>query len=266
MAANEIMNIVFGKLAESVLRKALENHGRSEDILAFPDDLSFGPIDPLDGDSRIKWISDNFYVQPEGWGVFPRQSNAFFRQANSEYRKIIFWICENSVYEYCGYCECIHRIAGDNLNLNYIDTMETVQFGIGNISGNGFPPRLAHISPVIAAHLIGKEIPVSASLRAERLQTWQRLCTENAPLRTIGPQGVESVPLSHFDPFLLAFADTEWQSARWVITQAAVEANNDNFFRVDLMTLTGRLRALVKEGQLGADGDVTNNAVNVRLR
>jgi hypothetical protein len=56
------------------------------------------------------------------------------------------------------------------------------------------------------------------------------------------------------------------QPARWVITQAAVEANSNNFFRADMMILTGRLRALVKQGQLFADGDVMDREVRIRLR
>jgi len=264
MAPNEIANIVFGRLAENVLREALENYSRSEDILTFPDDLSVGPIKLLDGGRREKWICDNLYLQPEDWGVFPNQVNTFFQSANSRYSKTVCWVCQNSVYELCGFFEYLRQIAGDNLY--YVDTMTAAQFEYSDKSDESFPPRLAHVSPMIAGQLIGKEVPVSAFLRAERLNSWERLCAENAPLRSIGPQGVKSVLLSHFDPFLLSFADAKWRPARWVVTRAAVEANNDNFFRVDMMTLTGRLRALVRDGRLEADRDVTDSAMSIRLR
>ena len=258
-----VTNIVFGKFAENVLQAALRNVGRHEDIIVFPDDLSFGPINPLSGATRQQWIRKNFYLKPSEWNIFPGQLKNFFQKLNSQISSIVCWTCSNSIYEYCGFCECICHLTVNNVL--YVETMDAEQFENPGNEGEDFPPRLAHISPLIASRLIGKEMPVSTSLRTERLQIWQRLCTENAPLRSIGPQGVESVPISYFDPFLLAFVETNWRSARLIVTRAAVEANSDSFFRVDMIALTGRLRALVKEGRIEADQDMASASVNVRL-
>jgi hypothetical protein len=258
----EAVNVVFGKLAADVLRSALTNCGRSEDIVVFPDDLSCGPLNPL-GDARETWMQNNLYLSPGDWGVFPRQLGDLFNNLKFQHGRIICWVCPNSVNEFCGFQQCIEQIAGD---LYYVNTMAAAQFEqIGN-PDEGFPPRLAHITPEIAVQLIGKEIPLSESYRAGQLKNWQRRRAENAALRIIGAQGIQSVSLSYFDPLLLAFADAELQPARWVITQAAVEANSNNFFRADMMILTGRLRALVKQGQLFADGDVMDREVRIRLR
>jgi hypothetical protein len=258
------LHIVFGRLAEDVLRAALASAAQFENIATFPDDLSCGPLDSFDGATRQAWIQESLYLDPKEWGVFPLQLPNFFHTVNSRDSKIIFWVCWHSAYEFCGFYNCVRQLTVNDLY--YVDTMKAAQYEDGGSSDDGFPPRLAHISPIIAAHLLGQESRISALFRAEQLQKWQRLRTENAPLRTIDVQGVQSVPLSHFDPFLLAFVAREWQSARWVVAQAAVQANNGNFFRVDMMTLTGRLRALVKEGRLEADKDIADPALSVRLR
>lgn len=257
-----VVNVVFGRLAADVLQIALARLERSEKVVVFPDDLSCGPLNPL-GAVREIWMQNNLYLSPDDWEVFPDKLDGFCNTLKLQGNKIICWACPYSVYELCGFDQCIDQTVG---NLYYIDTTVAAKFERGGNDDEGFPPRLAHISPEIAAHLIGTDLPVSKILQADHLNKWQQLRAENAPLRIIGPQGVQSVSLSHFDPLLLAFSDTQWQSARWVITQAAVEANSDNFFRVDMMILTGRLRALVRQGLLVADQDIMAPEVRVRLR
>lgn len=44
---SEVVNIIFGKLAEDVLQAALAASGYSQDVVVFPDDLSCGPLNPL---------------------------------------------------------------------------------------------------------------------------------------------------------------------------------------------------------------------------
>jgi Protein of unknown function/Domain of unknown function (DUF1835) len=259
----KIVNIVFGKLAQTVLLQAQQGDHKYQKISIFPDDLSFGPLNPLDGAVRQKWTHENFLLQPKNWGLFPRRLTVFFKRIKSTNPKIICWVCQNSVYELSGFYECIRQITGDNLY--YVDTMDAAQFEFGDKSGDDIPPRLAHISPAVALCLIGKESSVSASMRSERAQIWQRLCAENAPLRSIGPQGVESVLISHFDPILIGCIEREWRPAQRIVTRAAVAANNDNFFRVDMVTLTGRLNALIKERRIEADREVSDTAVRVRL-
>jgi hypothetical protein len=257
-----VTNIVFGGLAKHVLSHALQRLARSEEIVVFPDDLSIGPLSPHDGAFRESWMRENLYLSPKEWGVFPLQLDGSIEELESRSGRIICWICENCVYELCGFYECVRRIDD---GLFFIDTMAAAQFEYGNQPNDGFPPRLAHVNSLVAAHLIGSEAPVSASLRATQQQKWVKLCSESAPLRTIDVEGVKSASLSYFDHYLLAFADKKWQPARLVVTRAAIEANSDNFFRVDMMTLTGRLCALVKDGRLKVDRHIADSNVNVRI-
>jgi hypothetical protein len=263
--SREVINIVFGDLAKTTLAHALAVHRREEEILTFPDDLSFGPINPLEGVVRAKWIVDNFHVSPGKWGVFPRRFARFQNLLSRTDAKINCWVCPNSVYELCGFFEIICK--HDQRDLYYIDTMriDAAQLAHAKVSERA-AIRLAHLSPAIASHLIGKEVLVSASMRAERRAIWHKLRAENAPLRTIGPNGIESIALSSFDSTLLAQVGLEWRPARSVVIYAAVAANTNDFFRVDMIVLAGRLQALVKEGRIEASGDISDwPAMQVRL-
>jgi len=265
----KVIDIVFGSLAKAVLDDALTSCGRREEILAFPDDLSFGPIDSLDAIRREKWIVDNFHLSLAAWDIFPGGLKEFFTKIDSldHSYKIVCWLCQNSVYEYCGFYECIRSMPNSNLYL--IDTME---FENKSCNGNGscraaMASRLAHLSPAIASRLIGTEVPVSTDLLVRRQAEWEKLRAENAPLRTIGSDGVKSVSISHFDEFLLAQIGRDWRPARRVVTYAAVAANPDDFFRVDMVVLAGRLQALIGEGRIEAGGDLSDwTAMNVRSR
>jgi hypothetical protein len=106
----EAVNVVFGKLAADVLRSALTNCGRSEDIVVFPDDLSCGPLNPL-GDARETWMQNNLYLSPGDWGVFPRQFGDLFNNLKFQHGRIICWVCPNSVNEFCGFQQCIEQIS-----------------------------------------------------------------------------------------------------------------------------------------------------------
>jgi len=81
---SQVVNVVFGALAGQTLREALQSGGRQEDILTFPDDLSFGPINPVDGPLRLQWIRNNFHLSPEEWNIFPGELGAFFSRDKFE--------------------------------------------------------------------------------------------------------------------------------------------------------------------------------------
>lgn len=252
-----VVNIVFGKLAKKILRASLQISGRRESISTFPDDLSFGPINPPNGARRLKWIDDTFHLSPERWGIFPTRLDGWFDLIRNKYSTIVCWVCRHSAYECCGLYECARRIR--RKDFYFIDTMAIDSTGVvnANMLDLQLATRLAHMSPTIAAQLIGKESLVSPSLRAMWRRTWQGLRVENAPFRTVGPHGISSVSISHFDTVLLSNVATEWRSVRRVVTYAAVEANQNNFFRVDMMALTGRLQALVTERKIEARGDIS---------
>jgi len=53
-----IRHVVFNTSGAASLRQALRSAGRDDDVVALMDDLSFGPIEPLDPSSRAKWVAE----------------------------------------------------------------------------------------------------------------------------------------------------------------------------------------------------------------
>jgi hypothetical protein len=54
--AEPTLHVVCGDSAAGLLRQALRKAGRQERVLAFPDNLSFGPINPPDVGLRLEWM------------------------------------------------------------------------------------------------------------------------------------------------------------------------------------------------------------------
>jgi hypothetical protein len=85
-------------------------------------------------------------------------------------------------------------------------------------------------------------------------EEWQRLCGENAPVRTLaGNKRIESKPESFYDQIIfnqLQFA-TDFVKANKIITQTLAKVPDT----VSDLFLVYRLRTLVTEGKLQIDGD-----------
>src|SRR5262249_28530914 len=147
--SQEMINIVFGKLAKTTLAHALAMRQKQEQILTFPDDLSFGPINPPWGSQRLKWIADNFHLSASKWDVFPNQLERLVSLISAPDAKIICWICPNSVYEYCGFSEIIYRTPGKNFYLINTMSFDFTQSASAKVSERA-AARLAHLSPAMA--------------------------------------------------------------------------------------------------------------------
>jgi hypothetical protein len=261
-----ITNIVFGQLAERVLRDALSMTDEHEEIVIFPDDLSFGPIKQLSGSNRKQWMDKNFTLSTDKWNVFPAQLQTFFHSINLLNAKIVCWVCKNAVDELCGFSALLDNVANANLFAIETTTFEPGQFEIRSKAHNEpIPLKLAHVSPAIASQLLGTEVVVSPSSRDELITVWRKVQLENAALRAIDVDGLKSVPASYFDKFLLARLQPQWQSAQRVVTFAAMDADNGEFFRVTMTALAGRLLELANTEKVKIQGD-TRNWATVQVR
>jgi len=62
MGDGPTIHLVFGMAAAGSVRQAFSRIGRHERVLGFPDDLSFGPIDPPSARLRQAWVENEL-----GW-------------------------------------------------------------------------------------------------------------------------------------------------------------------------------------------------------
>src|SRR5690242_9028483 len=98
--SREILHVVFTPSGAATLRQALKTLGRSDSVAAAFDDLSFGPIDPLDLPSRRAWIESEL-----GWADYDigAETNKFQREAFALDRRKIAWFSRRSAKEYAGF-------------------------------------------------------------------------------------------------------------------------------------------------------------------
>jgi protein-disulfide isomerase-like protein with CxxC motif len=81
---------------------------------------------------------------------------------------------------------------------------------------------------------------------------WQRLRSENAPLRVIAGGELVSAPISFFDTQLMSYVTNDWQKVARVIGQTLV-AEMD-VIQVGDIVLATRVRAMAQSGLLEIQG------------
>src|SRR5258708_15471073 len=66
------LHIVFGAYGAKTLRKDIQDMGRPDEVVSFDDDLSYGPIEPLDPLARWAWVRREFCHPPPDRARFVR--------------------------------------------------------------------------------------------------------------------------------------------------------------------------------------------------
>src|SRR5262245_22525124 len=100
------LHIVFGDTAGGTLREAMAQSGSSGDVISFPDDLSFGPIDPPDPTRRIAWANRELGCSRVHERLTAEIEKFWTRALPTPARRII-WASKRSACDYAGLLECI---------------------------------------------------------------------------------------------------------------------------------------------------------------
>jgi hypothetical protein len=77
--------------------------------------LSFGPINPPNGELRRAWVEDQLGYT--GWEDVVNKSSAFWNQAAAAYDRKIAWLSRRSAQEYAGFLELVWRLGDEPLDL-----------------------------------------------------------------------------------------------------------------------------------------------------
>jgi hypothetical protein len=94
--------------------------------------------------------------------------------------------------------------------------------------------------------------PLQQTTRRRYRDLWQRLRSENAPLRVIAGGELVSAPISFFDTQLMSYVTNDWQKVARVIGQTLV-AEMD-VIQVGDIVLAARVRAMAQSGLLEIQG------------
>jgi hypothetical protein len=254
------LHVVFSDSAARLLRPALRKVDPWGRVLAFPDDLGFGPINPPDPQARLAWMKQQLRVPAEDWDRLPAKTNAFWSIALAPHGRIVVWASRRTVMEYAGFLEWIWRLGEQPYRVVDLTDVETEwQMPDGTVR-TGRVTSLGLLEPdqIEIDRFLVRARPLPVSWLDRYLGMWRQLREENSALRIIRDDRLQSVPLTHFDQLVLSCVPAQWLTVSRVVGQALVEAWDDDGIQTSDIVLAGRTRALMEAGQLEHHGDLAD--------
>lgn len=254
-----VLHVVFNLSAAIAVRKALNEAGRDDQVVALPDNLSFGPINPSDGDTRAQWVRAELGYS--GWEDVGREVEAFWAASLSDKNNRIAWISRRSAHEYAGFLEFVWRL-GD-LPCRVIDLTE-VMIARDNTGAPSSPRLVGSLSmmpayQILEGGLLDRAEALAAVNRDTYRTAWRKLRQENAALRILHADlELISAPLSYFDQQLLSCATHDWLNAAKFVHEVFAAFSDDMRCQTDDLVLASRIRALVDAGRLQGKGDLAH--------
>ncbi|MDE2577237.1 MAG: DUF1835 domain-containing protein [Hyphomicrobiales bacterium] len=246
------VHLVFSADAVGSVAQALALAGKSERVIGFEDNLSFGPIDPPEGRRRDLWIESVFKCENESDS---QKAERFWNDASASTTYPIAWLCRNSAAEYCGFLEFVRRMGERQFAVIDASSVKTTFYFQGERSVA--IPALGILTPeqIAAEGLCDRRaIATTQDVNGYR-QLWAKLGADNAPFRIVSAQGLVSAPLEHFDEDIIASAREEWSPAAYVIGSAMVRLMEKAIpCSLGDFVLWARARALAEAGALEIDG------------
>jgi hypothetical protein len=242
------MHVVVGRSAAKSLGEAIQAAGSGDCFLTFPDDLSYGPIDPPDADLRAEWILQNltFDLRDEVAGI----ETAFWAPLSAWPGPLVLWVSRRSTREYTGFLETVHRLGDRPTDVVDITDAEVTFNPIQRPERVTKAEVVGHLlrTAFFREDVIGRRTPLADANRKEAHELWSRLRSENAPLRVLRNGELVSAPLSHFDGAIKAQAGATWRKTRPILGTVMGEAAH----QVTDFVLIGRLLWLIEAGELEA--------------
>ena len=254
------LHVVFSDSAAGLLRQALRKVDRSGRVLAFADNLGFGPIDPPDPEVRLDWMRQQLGVSAADWDWLPAKTNAFWSIALAGHSRIVVWVSRRTVMEYSGFLEWVWRLGQMAYEVIDLTDVETEwQMPDGTVKTDRVT-SLGLLNPdqVRIRTFLHGAVPLSATFRNYYRQMWQRLRAENAALRIIRDDRLQSAPITYFDQLVHRCASDDWLTVARVVGQALVESWDDDGVQTSDLVLAARVRSLVATGHLEGRGDLAD--------
>jgi hypothetical protein len=252
------LHVVFNMSAAVDLRKALVLTGRADRVVAFPDNLSFGPINPPDPTIRIAWGKTELGLV--GWEELAPMTREFWDAALARDVRRVAWMSRRSAQDNAGFLEFVWRL-GDG-PCEFVDLTETLVVRRDK-DGQATPPFRALSLALLPAYqiiehkLLDLAQPLTQEGRTVYRATWQKLRSENAALRIVSADlALTSAPISYFDAELLSHVTERWQKVAMVVSKTMMKVWDDPILNVSDLVLASRIRALAAAGRLEAKGDL----------
>ena len=248
------LHVVFTPSGAGCLRAALKSAGRNDQVVAFFDNLSFGPINPPDA-SRAKWVADELGWTE--WSEVVAGSETFWREALSSNHRKVAWLSRRSAMEYAGFLDWLWRLGQAECDL-----VDLTNIRISRLAPDGPPQPLTLVRSVamlpaddIRAHALWDLAePLQIGTRDRYIDLWRQLRAENAPLRVLHNNRLRSAPITFFDELLMSYVAEDWQKVARVVGQALASEWDDEVFQASDLFLASRMNALIEGGRLELRG------------
>jgi Protein of unknown function/Domain of unknown function (DUF1835) len=254
-------HVVCGNVAAWSLRQALQLAGRDEEVLAFQDDLSCGPIATDASEARMKW-----------WQQIGRMDDPSVADQRLWQRVLIndeswvIWFGRHFAPDLAFFMAWAERL--DNRAYEIVDvTGYHYVFTRNDGSTFSWPPAQGVVSlpPDGLLTFLGQETPISTDERAQASAAWRRLKSENAAFRVLSAGGFVSAGEDYFDGSMLSHLSDSWVSVTrmigniWDAMNPYIQGGGDD-------VLLSRLLVLSKNGKIMIRGRLENiSSCYVRL-
>lgn len=215
MGAKPTIHIVFTMSSAGGVRLALDKVGCAERVIGFPDNLSFGPINPPSASLRQQWVERSLGYD---WDEVVSMGDLFWAEATSLDTFPVAWWSRHDAKEYSGFLEFVWRMA--DAPFRVVDATVAIArhgqpgtYALSSLS-------LANPTQIEEAHLPDRQRMLQGHEIEDYRAKWLRLRGENAPLRIVDETGLVSAPFSYFDDVVLSSASAEWQKGSRVVGNA----------------------------------------------
>src|SRR5262249_47047464 len=140
-----MLHIVFGQSAGGILRLALRQASRDDEVLSFNDDLSFGPINPAVPIARAAWAKAELYFPDTVLAVLDDTLN-FWQTVRSAQKRVI-WFSRRAAVEFCGFLEFVSQMGTQSYDVIDLTGVEIPRRTRDGGSANRVIFGLAELSP-----------------------------------------------------------------------------------------------------------------------
>jgi hypothetical protein len=253
------LHIVFSDTVGGSLKEALRRVGRRDRVIHLSDNLSFGPINPPDPAARQDWIRAQFLIDLGGREWPAGAIDKFWRAALSTSARRIVWVSKRAAHEYAGFLEFVWRLGDAPCEVVEFDQDEIAYRRPDGQTRSSVAICLGELAP---QHFEDKRywdraVPLDAAARDRYCANWAQLRSESAPFRIVTEHGLVSAPITQFDDLLLSCAVGNWRKVARVVGEALGSFLDGPFYQAGDFVLHARLCALVKEGRLEGQGNLS---------
>ena len=225
--------------------------GISEEVVAYFEDLSYGPIETLEFKSRARWIEARLgYEWADEW--LEAKDDAFWSMAASTEIIPVAWVNRHSAAEYAGFLAFVTRMGSRPFLV--VDVTD-VEIALGKVLSPTPTFGVFNPSQIVSEALVARAAPLSASDLDSYVETWKQLQRDNAELRIVdSDRRLTSAAFSYFDEVLLSHISEEWKKCTLVVGESLQQLTGNCRWVGDLL-LWARLRDIVESGQAEAEAE-----------